>query len=110
MIKPKIRSYLVLAGVVLAGAPAAADTMVITYQSGRTQRVPMEEPSGEVSGLAYFKGPVPAVSDTKPKEPPVVPTNAVSGRPGPVQGGPRDQPVQSKGSGVTIKWAPPMGE
>lgn len=108
MVKTKICGYLILACCVFTGALASADTMVITYRSGKVQTVPMNEPRGEVSGLAYLTDPLPEVPETKPSPLPGAPE--VSGRADPVKGGPKEQSAKPKDSGITIKWAPPIGE
>ena len=110
MIKPKLCSYFVLACLVFAGVVASADTMVITYRSGKVQKVSMDEPRGEVSGLAYVTDPMPAGPDAKSNGSPRVPADDAPVRPEAVKGAPKDQPAKPKGPGVTFKWAPPIAE
>ena len=110
MAKPKICGYLILACIVLAGTLASADTMVITYRSGKVQQVPMDEPRGEVSGLTYVTDPVPPAPETKSTDPARSPAKDESRRPDPVKVAPKDGSTKPKGSGFTIKWAPPISE
>ena len=110
MVKPKICGGLLLACSVLAGALASADTMVITYRSGKVQQVLMDEPRGEVSGLAYVADPVPPAPEIKPTDSARPSAQDESQRPDPVKAVPKDQPAKPKGSGFNIKWAPPIAE
>jgi len=83
-------------------ADASADTMVITYRSGKVQNVVMDLPSEEVQAVSYFKNPVPP-AEIKAKDRSDKPADAG-------EGVGKEQPPVSKKQGVTIKWAPPMDQ
>lgn len=87
----------------LAGvAVASADTMVITYRSGKVQNVVMDQPSEEVQGISYLKTPVP-LPEIKAKD--------LSNKPsGAEEGGRKEPSTDSKKHGVTIRWAPPIDQ
>ena len=85
-----------------AAAIASADTMTITYRSGKVQKVVMDEPSAEVQGLSYLKT-AGSLSQNKAKE--------LSTQPAVEQeGGRKDPSRESKKPGVSIKWAPPIDQ
>jgi hypothetical protein len=107
--------FVVLIVTALSGvADASADTMAITYRSGKVQTVIMELPSEEVQAVSYFKDPVPP-AEIKAKDRSDQLTNAVKGgrsdKPADAGEGVRtEQPPAPKKQGVTIKWAPPMDQ
>lgn len=85
----------------LFGAVAAsADTMVITYRSGKVQNVVMDEPREEVKDIGYLKIPVP-LPETRAKGLLNKQTDAEKG----VR---KERSPDSKKQGVTIEWAPPI--
>ena len=95
-------------------ADASADTMAITYRSGKVQNVVMEFPSDEVQAIGYFKDPVPP-AEIKAKDRSDQLTDAVKGgrsdKPADAGEGVRTgQPPAPKKQGVTIEWAPPMDQ
>jgi len=93
--------FVVLIVSALSGvADASADTMVITYRSGKVQNVALELPSEEVRDISYLKMPVP-LSEIKSKELP----NKDAG-----EGVRKKQSPDSKKHGVTIEWAPPVDQ
>jgi len=95
-------SIVLITCTLLAGAVASADTMTITYRSGKVQKVEMNEPSAEVQGISYQRSSGPA-SEIKAKDSMQKP--AVAG-----EGGQTDSQPGAKKTGVTIKWAPPIDQ
>ncbi|MCM0082602.1 hypothetical protein L4X63_13460 [Geomonas sp. Red32] len=92
--------FLVL-GSWLVATPVSADTMVITYRSGKVQKVVLDDSSAEVSSIGY-QGEPPAAA--APKTPPA-PAQSES----PVPAGEtaaKRAPGKEKPS-FTIRWAPP---
>ncbi|ABQ24677.1 protein-tyrosine phosphatase family protein [Geotalea uraniireducens] len=83
-------------------AVASADTMVITYRSGKVQNVAMDEPSDEVKDIGYLKIPVP-LPETRAKELPDTRTGAD-------KEGRKERSPDSKKHGITIEWAPPLDQ
>jgi uncharacterized protein (DUF697 family) len=84
------------------GAVASADTMVITYRSGKVQHVVMDEPSAEVQNIGYHKVAVPL---------PEIRTEAVPVKQSGTQESVRkEQSPASKKQGVIIEWAPPIDQ
>ena len=101
--RTKNRVFIVLIISSLSGVPvASADTMVITYRSGKVQNVTMDLPSAEVQAISYFKTALPP-SEIKAKGAPNKPADAEDG----VW---KEQQPDSKKHGVTIKWAPPIDQ
>ena len=93
-------AVLIICGITVAAA--SADTLAITYRSGKVQTVPMDEPRGEVAGISYLKSSV-SSPETKAKVSPSKP--AISG------GESQQKPApDSKKHGVTIKWAAPIDQ
>ncbi len=89
-----------LSGVAVA---SSADTMVITYRSGKVQNVFMDEPSEEVKSIGYFKIPLPS-PEIKAKELSDTQTDAE-------EGARTEQPSpKTKKHGVIFKWAPPIDQ
>ena len=85
-----------------AAAAASADTMAITYRSGKVQQVPMEEPSEEVAAISYLKA-----SASQPGTGVKVLSTKQAGS----EDGTRKEAVpETKKHGVTIKWAPPIDQ
>jgi hypothetical protein len=106
----------------LAFADTFADTMVITYRSGRVQNVPMEGPRAEVSSVAYVCAPVRCTPERKVTAPPQAPAGQLKGAAGRLSGNvPEDRTDDGSGAllnrlpeppkpGFRIKWAPPVSE
>ena len=86
----------------LSAVAASADTMVITYRSGRVQNVAMDEPSEAVRGISYLKVSEP-LPGTGAKEMP-------DSRSGADKEGRKERSFDSKKHGITIEWAPPLDQ
>ena len=87
----------------LSGAAvASADTMVISYRSGKVQNIAMDESSEEVKGIEYLKMSAP-LSEIKAKKLPNKQTDAEEG----VR---KERAPDSKKRGVNIEWAPPIDQ
>ena len=83
-------------------AVASADTMVITYRSGKVQNVVMDESSAEVKNIGYLKVAVPL---------PEIKTETVPDKQTGAQESVRkEQSPVSKKQGVIIEWAPPIDQ
>jgi len=85
-----------------AVALASADTMTITYRSGKVQKIDMDEPSTEVQGISYLRTSG-SSSEFKAKE-------STSNPPAEVEGSRKEPAHDTKKPGVSIKWAPPIDE
>ncbi|GFO55754.1 hypothetical protein GMSM_27610 [Geomonas sp. Red276] len=92
--------FLVL-GCWLAAAPVAADTMVITYRSGKVQKVVLDDSSAEVTSIAYQGESPPAAAPNRQP----APAQGVSPLPAGDSGAKR-APGKEKPA-FTIRWAPP---
>jgi hypothetical protein len=85
-----------------ATALASADTMTITYRSGKAQTVALDEPSAEVQGVSYLRTSGP---------PPEIKGQELSNKPADAEKGTlKDPSRESKKPGVSIKWAPPIDQ
>ena len=76
---------------------ASADTMTVTYRSGKVQSIVMDEPSQEVRSISYLQASDP-LPELKVKGGTVSPADTGEGR------------KDTKKPGVSIKWAPPRDE
>ena len=87
----------------LSGAAvASADTMVISYRSGKVQNIAMDESSEEVKGIEYLRMSVP-IAEIKAKKLPNEQTDAEES----VR---KERAPDSKKQGVNIEWAPPIDQ
>jgi hypothetical protein len=125
MEKLRVLIPVLVASTLLAAAPAFADTLVITYRSGKVQQVVMEEASAEVSSIAYVSATVPGAPESKVTKPPAVPERKPEGAAGPLpakelpgrteggneaSGAGKGRPPETPKPGFRIKWAPPVNE
>jgi hypothetical protein len=98
---------IVLSGVVIAlflGASCFADSLVITYRSGNTQVVPLEESAEAVKGLQYLKD-IPLQQEGEK----AAPQKPVSEKPAKPQEEKKTSPNDK--SNVRFKWgSPKIGE
>jgi hypothetical protein len=107
----------------LAFADTFADTMVITYRSGKVQNVLMEGPRADVSSVAYVCAPVRCTPERKVTAPPQAPAGQFKGAAGQLSGNVPEDRTDKGGSGALlnrlpeppkpgfrIKWAPPVSE
>lgn len=80
----------------LVSSTAWADQAVITYRSGKTQTIQLEEPAESVQGIVYLKEVVPEALKPSP----------ASDRQ--VQPAPAPATEKKKDSGPRLKWGEPI--
>jgi hypothetical protein len=92
---------------ILAGGIAFADSMLITYRSGKAQTFRLDEPSSKIVSITYQKDNAAAVEQTAPLS---TKTGDIEtdGKPAAPAQKSTITPQASGKPGVRIEWAPPV--
>lgn len=94
----KLLLVLPLLAVPLMATNCPADSLVITYRSGKTQTVNLDEQITNITRTEYRSASSPAPGSPAQAEPAPLPQQKEEKK---------EQPAPAKG-GIRFKWAPPM--